>query len=139
MNGIIAPVDLTPDNLFVPNVADGWSLPQSPNGYASVLDVKDMTLLIAGFLALLGLSPTTAQLEVDAATYSCLPTDNQIAAVIYQLTQTLTVMSIAYGGGLVYAGNYNGNAPPFTPPSTSAVAIDSVTFQIWNFVDGGWE
>ena len=132
----IPALDVNPDNPFVVDAPTSFDLPQV-NPYCADFSVKQITLMIAGFLALAGLSPTAAQLETNAETFSCLPQDLQVPAVLWTLGQVLANIQ-SLSGGLVFTGDYGGAEPPFSPTSAGATATDSVTIREWTWVDGSW-
>lgn len=43
------------------------------------------------------------------------------------------------GAGGVFAGNYGGNPPPFTPTTAAAIATDTSTGRQWNWFNGVWQ
>lgn len=137
-NTAIPALDFAPDSFFVVESPDSSQLPLT-NSYAPDLTPEQVCLIIAGILALAGLTVSAATLETNAAQYSCLTADEQNVAFTYMLNQVLlNIPQNATNGGGVYAGNYSGVAPSFTPPTASAIAIDSVTKQQWAFVSGTW-
>jgi hypothetical protein len=133
----IPALDFNSPSFFGIDLPDSFMLPQS-NQYAVNLSVDELSLIIAGFLAMTGNEEMTVSiLELNAQTYSGLTQDQQIPGLIYTMTQLLTQLESgmpANGAGFVFSGNYNGNPPMFQPWSSGAIAIDSVTrrqFQ-WN-------
>lgn len=53
------------------------------------------------------------------------------------LIGTQTVSAIPGKSGAIYAGDYSGVAPAFTPPAPSA-AKDTVTGQVWWYDGTAW-
>ena len=84
---------------------------------------------------LTGVSTDCATLQAGAAQYACIPRQDQLPAMIYMLAQLLSGNTV---GGFVFAGNYGGNQPPFSPTTAGAVAIDSITGRQWQWSGGAW-
>ena len=139
MNNTIPPLDFPPDNPFVVNVPDSFGLPQT-NPYCSDLTVEQITLLIAGFLALAGQNPaaTTFLATVEAYVGTGFAQDLQVPGLLWTLNQILTTPSLVVTGGGVYSADWGGGVPTVTPTSTAAIGIDSVTKRQWTWVNGAW-
>jgi hypothetical protein len=61
----------------------------------------------------------------------------QLPVIIALLNQIVT-NGAAGGGTQVFAGDYGGVAPLFTPATAAAIAFDTVTGAQWNYYNGQW-
>jgi hypothetical protein len=133
----IPALDYNPDSFFSVATPTPFELPQQ-NPFAKNLTGEEICLLIAGFCAILGITPTAAQLETYAANYSCMPQDSMIPALNKMLTMLLIGISTAASFGFVYGGVYGSAGPLFIPFNGVGVAIDSNTYRQWQYYSGGW-
>lgn len=84
-----------------------------------------------------GISITVSQLEANAAQIATLPNNLLAPALIWSVIQ-LWENFPSPTTGFVYSGNYGEAGPQFTPNSTGAIAIDSVTKRQWMFTNNTW-
>jgi hypothetical protein len=134
----IPPLDFAPDNFFAVNVPDSFVLPQA-NPYCANLTAEQITLLIAGVLAMTGLDTTPAELQTETAEYigTGFAQSLQVPGLLW--TQAQVVANMPPGlAGLVYSADWSGGQPGITPPSDAAIGIDKVTRRQWQFAGGGW-
>lgn len=76
---------------------------------------------------------TCAELNSTVATFAA----NKMPSVV-RLSLQVLALSLNFNGGAVYAGNYGGIAPTFTPPSSAAIATDTVTLREWQWNGSVW-
>ena len=95
----------------------------------------EMAAIIYYLGLLTGVSTDCTTLNNGAAQYACIPRQSQLSVVIFLLSQLLSGNTV---GGFVFAGNYGGNPPPFSPLTTGAIGIDSVTGRQWQWSGGSW-
>lgn len=139
MNGTIPPIDLAPDNplAITTDTPDIPPFPTENPYWQGFLTTEEMSLLIAAFLALLGLNPTVEQLETDAEEYACMAPQFQIPALIWVLINATANVTPA-NGGRVYSGDYGAAGPTVDPPTPGAIGIDTVTRRQWQYSAGEW-
>lgn len=98
-----------------------------------------MAALIAMVAQLLGIQVTCDQLQANAQQFLCLPPNQQLPALIWLFAQIVPGQIAPVGAGYVFAGDYGGNPPPFSPTSAGAIATDTSTGQQWNWLNGAWQ
>ncbi len=133
----IPALDYDNDNPLAVTVPDSFVLPQV-NPYCANLTVEELTLLIAGLLAMsnyIGMSAAT--LTTNAKNFSCLPQELQVPAFLWTLNQVILNLSPP-NAGRVYQGNYGSAGPLFTPDSAGSIAIDVFSRRQWMFANGYW-
>jgi hypothetical protein len=96
----------------------------------------EMAVLIGLFAKIAGVTMDCPTLNAMAQQYACVPRQNQLPVLI----GLANIMLIGGGpGGGVYAGNYGGFPPPFTPGTPSAIATDtSGNNRQWVWLNGNW-
>lgn len=93
---------------------------------------------IAQLLQNAGVTVTSAQLQATAAQYLAIVTpDSLIPGGIWAIGQLLASISPTTQG-LVFSGNYGTAGPLFTPSSSGAIAIDTITRQQYQYANGAW-